>query len=446
MPAHAQDTGKPTFMERLVPAVLAALAYLALPHLTADYARPAPHFQQLADAFLHGRLAIIIPAAPAAQPHAYDELIPAGPPDQYYGAYPPLPAVLLMPVVAVTREPASVAALCRLVGVLNVLLFSACVWRLPRRLGGPDFSPAARAALTVFFVLGTVCWHNAEMGGDWHLAHAIALAAMLLALREFLDRGRPVCIGGFVALALLARPTAALTAVCFILPLLRHRRYPDFVKLVAVPAIAVFLLALYNHARFGSPGDFGYDRMILQGSGRQLMDSYGQFHAHFLPRNAFWYFLAPPWTLPDGRFPYFGYDPRGLSLFIASPALLYTLVALRRFRQQPLIRDAFLGIVVCLIPLLLYFNTGFVQFGHRFSMDYLPLLLVLTVAGMAAGRSSVLPAANHTVSRPDTLPEIERVGLSRPASVLITASVLLQAWGVMLRPITLLPSWLAPGP
>jgi hypothetical protein len=130
--------------------------------------------------------------------------------------------------------------------------------------------------------------------------------------------------------------------------------------------------------------------------------------------------LAPPWPLVDGRFPFLGFDARGLSLFCASPALLYAFAAFRRRlggdkdHLCPTVRDALVGVVACLVPLLLYFNTGYAQFGHRFSMDYLPLLMVLVVAGMRG--------------RP-----------SRLAHALIVLSIGVQAIGVLLDPVTRLP-------
>ena len=34
------------------------------------------------------------------------------------------------------------------------------------------------------------------------------------------------------------------------------------------------------------------------------------------------------------------------------------------------------------VPLLLYYNTGWVQFGYRFSLDLLPLAFVLLATGL----------------------------------------------------------------
>lgn len=419
---------RPHTFEQSALVVVAALVYFGLGSFVPRAPAPPAHFAELAGAFLHGELSILV--SPEAGWAAVNELIPIvepAPPSpaqegrRFYCAYPPLPALVLAPFVAIFGVAVDVVTACRTVSVLNVLLFATCLWRLPARLGVPPFSPTARIALCLLFAFGTVCWHNATEGGDWHLSHAVALAAMLAALREHLARNRPFVVGCLLGLAVLTRPTAALTGLLFALPLIRARAIPQIVKLLAAPALAVFLLALYNQARFGSPTDFGYDRMLLRGTGALLMREYGQFHSHFVPGNAFWFFLAPPWRLADGRLPLLGFDQRGMSVFLATPAFVYAVVACVRGRQRPFIRDAALGIAACLVPLLLYFNTGYAQFGHRFSMDYLPLLLVLTVAGIG--------------TRP-----------SRIAIALIIASIAIQGVGVLAGPIAHLPGWLAPSP
>lgn len=413
---------------RLVLVAAAAIVYLLLPAFGATSSRPPGHFPQLAKALLDGKLSIEVTSATDSQPGAgtvrIDELIPATEPwdatcERYYCPYPPLPAVLLMPFVAVFGFAIKVETACRVVAVLAVWLFDACLIRLPRRLGLDPLTVGARIAVNMLFAFGTVCWHNAEFGGDWHLAHAVALTALLAALREYLGGNRPMIVGCFLAAAILARPTTALTGLFFAMPYFRARAVPQLVKLAAGPAFAVFILALYNNARFGSPTDFGYAGMLLRGDGLAMMTQYGQFHPNFVPRNAFWFFLAPPWRTLDGRFPFLGFDPRGLSLFLATPAMLYVFRAVARRWRCDVVRDAMVGVFACLVPLLLYFNTGYWQFGHRFSMDYLALLMLLVVAGMG--------------SRP-----------SRWAYGLIAVSIVAQAVGVLLAPVARLPIWLVP--
>ena len=393
----------------------AAVAYLIVPMWRADRGSPVSRFEQLAKAFASGRLTIEIDDARPTLLDVNELIRAADGSGRFYCAYPPLPAVLLLPFV-LSGLPVKAALLCRLVSVANVIVMDACLCRMPGALGLPSLRPAARLALAGFFAFGTVAWHNAVMGGDWHLAHAVAVGGLLLGLREFLGPRRPWVVGCFVAVAIAARPTTALTSVFFVLAFMRSPapdRRSALGGFLIGPCLAVAFLGLYNLARFGSPLNFGYDRMILIGSGADLLARFGQFDLHFVRTNAYWFFAAPPVVLPEGRPPFIGYDPRGLSLFIASPALIYAIVgAVREGKRRKDVFCAVVGIACCLVPLLMYFNTGFWQFGHRFSMDYLPLLMILVVAG--AG------------SRP-----------SRLAYSLIGVSVAIQFVGVVIDPAAL---------
>ena len=355
---------------------LAALLYTAPAAWRNAPPPPGGHFVRLADALLHGELSFDVSQLKGLQ---RAELIPAREHDRAYCAYPPLPAVILLPSVLLFGPLASIASTTRLLCVINVLLFHMCLARLPSRLGLRPFSTGEHWAMTCLFAFGAAPWSIADMGGDWHLAHAVALSFMLLALFEHAARGRPIVIGALVGLAMLSRPTTAFTALFFVLPWLRMRAWRSLAQFSCGPAVALAVLGAYNAARFGSVFDFAYDRMYLMGPGEALMRNYGQFHYAYVPRNFFWYFLAPPAVLQSGRFPWLGYDQRGMSLFVATPAFLYMIAAVKNHWRMPTTRDAMVSIAACLVPLLLYFNSGFIQFGHRFSMDYLPMLLVLMV-------------------------------------------------------------------
>lgn len=399
---------------RLLVPLLAAVVYLGLPAVRGSGGHVPGHFVSLAQAFLHGRLDIDVQSRPGAR---IDELVVSEDGGRFYCPYPPLPAVLLLPFVALFGSAVKVEIACRIVSVLNVLLFDLVLGRLTPPLRSPRGRSSWRTALCLLFAFGTVAWHNAELGGDWHLAHAVALSASLLALHEFLGANRSWLVGCWIALVLLTRPTASLAIVFFLAPAVRAKAFKHLLELAAGPCIAVLLLGLYNLARFGDPFTFAYERMLLGGEGRRLMREYGQFHLVFVPRNFFWFFVAPPWPRPD--FPWLGYDPRGLSLFLACPPAIYALVAVGRCWASQAVRAASLGVAASLVPLLLYFNTGYWQFGPRFVMDFLPFLMILIIAGM--GR---------------------RLGWLGYA--LITLAVMIQIGGLVLDPVSQIPAWLAP--
>lgn len=398
-------------------AMVAAMVYFGSPTFQRDDRRPTGHFILLADAFAHGRLSI---EAMADGPIRLGELIPDETAGRLYCPYPPLPAVLLMPLVLVAGCAVKVEAACRAVSVLNVLLIAICLERLPQRMGRPALSEPSRVMLTLLFAIGAAPWSNAMMAGDWHLAHAVALCALLLALHEYARANRPIVVGLFVGLAMLARPTTAFAGLFFALPLANRSHLAALAKWAAGPIVAIAILAAYNVARFGSAMDFGYDRMLLTDEGLRLMNAYGQFHPAFIPRNAFWFFLAPPWPSTGGTAAWLAYDPRGMSLFFATPAAVFAFAAFRRAAGRRVAIDAAIAAGLCLVPLLAYFNTGYWQFGHRFSMDYLPMLMILVLAGMGP--------------RPGRL-----------AWGLAALSVGIHAWGlVLVERVARLPDWLVP--
>jgi hypothetical protein len=77
---------------------------------------------------------------------------------------------------------------------------------------------------------------------------------------------------------------------------------------------------------------------------------------------------GPRWTA-DGPLP----DPRGMSLLLTAPAVAY----LVRARGGVLVAGAWVALGAALVPLLLYYNTGWAQFGYRFALEFLLPVLVL---------------------------------------------------------------------
>ena len=99
---------------------------------------------------------------------------------------------------------------------------------------------------------------------------------------------------------------------------------------------------------------------------------YGQFHLHFLPHNLWAMLLAGPvWDVKKAIISPVG---DGMSIFLTTPALLFLF---RNMKKSYIWYGAWLAIALLLLPLLLYYNTGWYQFGYRFSLDLMPAVMVL---------------------------------------------------------------------
>ncbi|MCX7683405.1 MAG: hypothetical protein N2508_15800, partial [Anaerolineae bacterium] len=114
----------------------------------------APHFVYLAEAFLRGRLDLVHVLSPP-----YDLTPFAG---RWYVSFPPLPALLLVPSVALFGLGVSDIAFSVVVGALDVALF----YRALRYL-----LPAEskwRLWLCVLLGAGTPLWYCAALGSVWY--------------------------------------------------------------------------------------------------------------------------------------------------------------------------------------------------------------------------------------------------------------------------------------
>ena len=236
-----------------------ALAYWLTAGPLAGRQSTAPHFVLLADAIWHGRLWI----DPLRSAQLVD-VTPFG--GRVYVAFPPLPALLMLPFVAVAGPDFNDVRFTLALGALNAGLAYLAVRRLSTPgFAGPGISLGRRPAAVVaaFLAVGTVHYYAALMGRVWFTAHVVAVTCLLLYLWECAGRGRPLVAGAALAGALLARPPAIFGAV-FWLGLASHR-YVAWRGLVVpaalfalAPGVAMALLLALNALRFGNPLDFGY--------------------------------------------------------------------------------------------------------------------------------------------------------------------------------------------
>lgn len=336
------------------------------------------YFNHLADAFLQGRLYLSTPS------DTHDLTFFQG---EWYVPFPPLPALLMLPWVAfIGLETLNTVFFAALFGAVNVALIFLVLTGLARRQW-TQLSTVDNLWLTLLFALGTVHWVMATIGSVWFVAQICTVTFVALAVWLAIEQRSSWLVGLALALAIAARPN-----VLFTWPLLLgiaathfsfHDQRPAWSTLVrwalqtAVPIIGVIAaLLLYNWARFGNLFDFGY---LTENVADQLAPNlrrYGQFHLHYLPKN-FWamWLAGPQW---DAELNFWKPDPEGMSLFLTTPALIY----LARARQRSwLVAGGWVAFGLLLIPLLLYYNTGWWQFGYRFSLDFMtPIMILLALA------------------------------------------------------------------
>jgi len=356
----------------LAAAIVYSLAYHGLPmeHLPFNY---------LADAFLHGRVAI-----PDPLPPGLIEAIPIG--GAHTFGYGVMPALVMLPLVFLFGTQVDTAAVVIAVASVNVGLMHRSL-----RLAGHGKNSAGW--LTVLFAFGTVHFGAAAWGTAWFFMHILGVFFLLLAINEWLGRGRGFLMGLFLGAAMLNRSVLLLAAPALLYPIVRARRWRDLVAFGAGLAPGLALYMSYNWLRFGDALDNGY-RHVFGADTRPM------FSLRYFRDNAAAYLLRVPERIGPPLWIRPSLD--GMSVLMTTPAFLYLA---RAWRRDDVTIGSWLAAAAIGTLYLLYFWQGYAQFGMRYTLDFTPFLILLVGVGCRGTMSTAL-------------------------RVLIVLSVLVNAWGV----------------
>lgn len=257
---------------------------------------------------------------------------------KYYGYWAPLPAALLLPLVAVAGTQASDVLLCCLFGAANVFLVYLMLREVGRRGFMPMTTPAC-AALALLLGLGTVHFYLTVVAQVWFFSQIAALFFLTLAVYCVARAGTnwwwALAAGVAFGASYLSRNSELMTAPFFLCALFatcppaepaRWRRLTQRALAFSLPlVIAGAVMLAFNYARFGSLFDDGVRIQLQSGASPRFLRDYlqhGTFSLYWVPRNVYYYFLNPMLR----RFPTTNaitFDPSGNSMFLVTPALLY---------------------------------------------------------------------------------------------------------------------------
>lgn len=410
---------------------MAGVVYLSIAGgLRWEYRRSAyPYHLLIADAMLHGQLHLrneaMEPLFRLRRPHVLEtvQMLRRADPqisnaqadamvrrmlrhdlaivgDRLYGYWAPLTPAAVAPFVAAFGCDLSDDLVSALWGALNVGLWYWVLRRVDRarwlRIG-----ERCAVALTVLFAFGTVHFYMSCTGQVWFAVQIVTITPLLLAIGvaaharasgrrwlavgalfglALLGRNIVVLLGGFFAVAIVAWATAATKEGAGARRQAVRRAAGAMFTFGLPVAAAVGAQLAYNYGRFGSIFEGGQELTARTGGEPRFLanlDRYGTFNLAFLGRNA-WYYLLNWHTPRVGDAVW--YDPQGNSVFLVTPPLLFVLIALRR--RQWLVAAAWAGVLPLLAALLTFRATGFAQFGNRYLLDGMPMLLLLVAAGM----------------------------------------------------------------
>jgi hypothetical protein len=274
--------------------------------------------------------------------------------------------------------------------------------------------------------LGTVYWFSAVQGSVWFASHVVAMVFCCGYLLASVDGDHPLAAGICLALAVGTRPPIAFAFPIFAHEVLRRARAaPDApwgrwlggcrrrllrdLGLFVAPVVVVGgLLAAHNMARFGDPFEFGHRLLAVRW--RERIEAHGLFDLSYLDRNLILLLGGVPfWRAGHGL----QINAHGLALWLTTPVYLWALLPRPASARastarastargsapgkgaapvgeaeeaEPTPPDHLRGVVAVsalavALPSLLYQNSGWLQFGQRFSNDYAPLIMLLVALG-----------------------------------------------------------------
>jgi hypothetical protein len=400
--------------------LLATLVYLVCTSVFATFAGPERlvkhtafnHYALLADAWLHGRQDLGGPPPLYTQNNDFAEYN-----GKTYISFPPLPAMLMLPFVKLAGSPENFRDgqfILWLAGLAPAFLFLS-LEKLRRTARSPR-TERENLVLALLYAFGSVYFFTAVEGTVWFAALVVASASIALYTLFALDAERPVLAGAMMACVWLSRPTAIWMSLLFALEAWRvssggpaaspegggwrarlralvggldgralARRYALF----SVPILAALgFVAWTNWVRYGRFTPIYFDHEFLAVAWRGRMLKWGMVSYHYLAKNLGVALTSLPWLPAHGDRNAFGapfkINEHGLALWFTTPLYLWLLWP-RRLSDDPQRKWLYVAVALsAAVPALmdlLYQNSGWRQFGYRFSNDYAVLLFVLLALG-----------------------------------------------------------------
>jgi len=346
-------------ISRLPLAYVAAFAAFAVTAIVSRlHPTPYDNYVLLAQALLHGHAWIDWPGP-------YIDALNYG--GRYYVIEAPLPAILLLPLVAVFGSATNQT-------VLSAILAGASVgaaWQLGERFG---LGRGANAWICAFLLGGTDLLWCATLGDVWFLAHVSAVCFTLLALAELAGKRRGWLVAIFAACAFESRFSTIVAVPVYCYLLTRDSQRPAIERRLfsfgAVFIVVAILWVLYNVARWGTWNDIGYTTWYHQDQAG--MPTGSPFRLIYVPYQLWSFFVQLPTRLT--AFPWIRPEFSGVALTWTSPALLLALFARR---PASWVAALWVGALLTAVPNFLYYVNGFAQFGMRHALDFEPFLVGL---------------------------------------------------------------------
>lgn len=338
-----------------------------------------------AQAWLHGHLDIGV--------HIHDSIIVNG---KVYIIYPPLPALMMVPFVAILGNRFSDVWFTWVFAALNiVLLFRTLEVMRVRRI--TNRTPLENLIIAITFGFGTIALWLCLGGRVWMTVQTISIFGIMITLHSTLSRRWPLATLG-VGMVMLTRTSEALIGIVPLIVYLHDlgvgrriqnqwhflpQRWPSIRELAVTLApfvVALLIYLVHNQLYYGNFLSTGFD---IQNQQVYPQIKYGVLSWHYIWPNFVVDFLRWPSFYFTGPFdlhpqPDLQMDGVGTNMFFSTPLLAIFLFAPQGKTPQTWLRNTFwVTVAIILLSVLAFGSAGWYQVGARYMFPLYPLFFLL---------------------------------------------------------------------
>ncbi|MEK7119354.1 MAG: hypothetical protein AAB889_02430 [Patescibacteria group bacterium] len=350
------------------------------------------YFNPLGQSIRQGRLDIVNPAV------TYDLVQYGG---KWYAPWGILPALFLIPVQMLKGRFVPPLYLTLFFASADVVIFYFLLQRTKREFLLKLSEPFLWLVL-ILFAFGTTHLYVGTLGSVWHGDQMVSNFFGTLGIYSIFKKKRTLWSYFFSALcfgtALMGRATIVLLVSIpvllyswdFLLPATiswsqRVRAIRNGIVIFGIPlGIFTGLFFLYNWLRFGNSLEYGYRYITEAPNLASLRERYGIMSlSHVATNIRYMFFELPGFYWSNGL--RLNFDLKGNSIFFLTPPFLAIFFA----KLDRYVLSLWIAAIITMIPSLLIYSTGWMQFGYRYSLDVTAVLVLLSLFGMK-GKLNVL--------------------------------------------------------
>lgn len=361
-------------------------------HITSPGNTGANHFVLLANAFLKGRV-YVNATAPWLEQVPIDA-------NNFYVPYPPMPAILAMLPVSFFGIAFHQETISQLLGAGTTVLLVLISRKIKKDI---------KIQIWTYFLsaFGNIIWFLSSVGSSWYLGQVAGAFFLTAAIYECLNKKRTILVGLMLGAAYLSRIEIALSFPFFLYIFGEKKWFKNYLKISLAALPFLFFNFAYNYARFGVIWDKAYQ--LIPGVSSEPWFQHGLVNPVYIPNHLKIFFLGLPKLIKG--FPFITPTWAGLAIWFTTPAFIYAMSAKLK---EGVVKYSWISILLISLLIFSHGSTGFTQFGYRFAVDFYPILLFLTIKGVA------------------------KTGLKWHHWLLLFLSVVVNSWGVILNKLGLI--------